>query len=61
MVEIVIIFKDTFLLQGEDGITIPKDDSPLQPGDYFIESPAVIFHMSVTRISAKFAKIHRFL
>jgi hypothetical protein len=28
-------------LQGEDGITIPKDDSPLQPGDYFVESPGM--------------------
>ena len=41
MVEIIIIFKDTFLLRGEDRITIPKDDSPLQPGDYFIESPGM--------------------
>jgi hypothetical protein len=41
MVEIIIIFKDTFLVRGENGITIPKDDSPLQPGDYFIESPGM--------------------
>jgi hypothetical protein len=39
---IIIIFKGTFLLQDKDGITIPKDESPLQPGDYFIESPGML-------------------
>lgn len=38
MVEILFIFKDTFSLQDEDGVTVQKDDHPLQRGNYYIHS-----------------------
>jgi hypothetical protein len=38
MVEILIIFTSSFILQDERGTKIERDDSPLQPGKYFIVS-----------------------
>ena len=38
MVEILIIFTSTFILQDEREIKVERDDSPLQPGKYFIVS-----------------------
>jgi hypothetical protein len=38
MVEIIVIFESEFALQNEDNITIPKDNDPLQPGNYYIHS-----------------------
>ncbi|KAF2183424.1 hypothetical protein K469DRAFT_710935 [Zopfia rhizophila CBS 207.26] len=36
MVEILFIFTSTFFLQDEDEVGVDKDDSPLQPGKYYI-------------------------
>jgi hypothetical protein len=38
MVEILIIFTSTFILQDEGGTKVERDDRPLQPGKYFIVS-----------------------
>ncbi|KAF1812074.1 hypothetical protein P152DRAFT_466867 [Eremomyces bilateralis CBS 781.70] len=38
MVEILVIFTNTFSLQYEGGTKVEKDDGPLQPGKYFIVS-----------------------
>ncbi|KAH8648899.1 HNH endonuclease-domain-containing protein [Tricladium varicosporioides] len=39
MVEIIVIVKSNFTLRNESDITIAKDNSPLQPGNYFIHAP----------------------
>jgi hypothetical protein len=39
MVEIIIIAICDFTLRNESDITIEKNDSPLQPGNYYIDSP----------------------
>jgi hypothetical protein len=39
MVEILVLFASTFELQNEDGMTIPKNNDPLQPGNYYINAP----------------------
>ena len=36
MVEIVFLFNQDYTLRDESGITIGRDDHPLQPGKYFI-------------------------
>ena len=38
MVEILIIFTNTFILQNKRGIKVERDNSPFQPGKYFIIS-----------------------
>lgn len=38
MVEILILFASTFELQNKDGMKIPKNDDPLQPGNYYIHA-----------------------
>ncbi|KAH8652734.1 HNH endonuclease-domain-containing protein [Tricladium varicosporioides] len=39
MVEIIVIAISDFTLRNESDITIKKNDSPLQPGNYYIDSP----------------------
>ncbi|PUU72139.1 hypothetical protein B9Z19DRAFT_1098009, partial [Tuber borchii] len=36
MVEIVFVFDQDYTLRDESGITVERDDHPLQPGKYFI-------------------------
>ena len=36
MVEIVFLFNQDYTLHDESGITVGRDDNPLQPGKYFI-------------------------
>jgi len=36
MVEIVFLFNQEYTLRDESGITVGRDDRPLQPGKYFI-------------------------
>ena len=38
LVEILVIFTSTFILQDEDATIIARDDHPLQPGKYYIIS-----------------------
>jgi hypothetical protein len=38
VIEILIVFTSTFELQNEDSIKIPKNDDPLQPGNYYIHA-----------------------
>lgn len=38
MIEIFVIFNGEYSLQNESNITIGKDDSPLLPGNYYIDS-----------------------
>ena len=40
MIEIFVIFNSGYTLQNEIGITIEKNDSPLLPGNYYINSPS---------------------
>jgi HNH endonuclease len=39
MIEIIIIVTSEFTIRNESGITVEKDDSPLGPGNYYIDSP----------------------
>ena len=39
MIEIVVFFDGEYILRNESDITIEKDDSLLQPGNYYIDSP----------------------
>jgi hypothetical protein len=39
MVEIITIPTSAFTLQNESDVTIEKDNSPLQPGNYYIHAP----------------------
>jgi hypothetical protein len=39
MVEIFVIFNGEYVLRNENSITIEKDESPLLPGSYYIDSP----------------------
>jgi hypothetical protein len=39
MIEIFVIFNGEYILRNESDITIEKDDSPLLPGNYYIDSP----------------------
>jgi len=39
MIEIFIFFDGEYILRNESDITIEKDDSLLQPGNYYIDSP----------------------
>ena len=36
MVEIIFIFGSNYFLRDEGGITIQRDDYPLQPGNFYI-------------------------
>jgi hypothetical protein len=38
MIEIFVIFNGEYILRNESDITIEKDDSPLLPGNYYIDS-----------------------
>jgi hypothetical protein len=38
MIEIFVIFNGEYILLNESGTTIEKDDSPLLPGNYYIDS-----------------------
>jgi len=40
MIEIFVFFASEYILRNESDITIEKDDSPLQPGNYYIDSPS---------------------
>ena len=42
MVEIVFLFNQDYTLRDESGITIGRDDHPLQPGKYFIATAGSI-------------------
>lgn len=45
MVEILFIFTTTFELQLNEGnAIIPRDENPLQPGNYYIISPRELLH-----------------
>ena len=44
MVEIIIIVTSDFDLRNESGVTIEKDNSPLRPGNYYIDSPRKSLH-----------------
>lgn len=39
MIEIFILFNGEYILRNESGTTIKTDDSPLLPGNYYIDSP----------------------
>jgi hypothetical protein len=36
MVEIIFVFDHDYFLRDEGGITVQRDDHPLQPGSYYI-------------------------
>ncbi|MCJ1254710.1 hypothetical protein MMC24_002526 [Lignoscripta atroalba] len=36
MIEIFLVFRSTFSLQDIDGVTIDRNDHPLQPGKYYV-------------------------
>lgn len=38
MIEIFVLFDGDYTLQNESGITVEKNESPLQPGNYYIVS-----------------------
>jgi hypothetical protein len=38
MIEIFVIFNGVYILRNESDITIEKDDSPVLPGNYYIDS-----------------------
>ena len=42
MVEILVIFHADYTLLGESGTKLEKDDSPLQPGNYYIASSGTL-------------------
>ena len=39
MIRIFVFFSSEYILRNERDITIEKDDSPLLPGNYYIDSP----------------------
>lgn len=41
MIEIFILFNGEYILRNESGTTIKTDDSPLLPGNYYIDSPSM--------------------
>jgi hypothetical protein len=43
MIEIFVIFSSEYILRNESNTTIEKDDSPLVPGNYYIDSPRKYF------------------
>lgn len=43
MLEILFLFKGKFDLQNEDGVTIVRNDDPLQPGNYYVLGMFVSF------------------
>jgi hypothetical protein len=40
MIVIFVIFDGKYTLQDENGTTVEKNESPLQPGKYYIVSPS---------------------
>jgi hypothetical protein len=48
MVEIVIFFNGPYILRSEDDSAIQRDDSPLEAGNYYVDSPGT----SLSNISA---------
>jgi hypothetical protein len=43
MIEIFVIFNGEYILRNESDTTIEKDNSPLLPGNYYIDSPCKYF------------------
>jgi hypothetical protein len=43
MIEIFVIFNGEYILRNESDTTIEKDNSPLLPGNYYIDSPRKYF------------------
>ncbi|KAH8652735.1 HNH endonuclease-domain-containing protein [Tricladium varicosporioides] len=43
MIEVIVFFDGEYVLRNESDITIEKDDSPLLPGSYYINSPDPIY------------------
>ncbi len=43
MIEIFVIFNGEYILRNESDTTIEKDDSPLLPRNYYIDSPRKYF------------------
>lgn len=43
MIEIFIIFNSEYILRNESDTTIERDNSPLLPGSYYIDSPHPIY------------------
>jgi len=43
MIEVFVIFTSEYILRNESDTTIEKDDSPVLPGNYYIDSPRKYF------------------
>jgi hypothetical protein len=63
MIEILLIFTDTFFLRDESGIQIERNDHPLQPGKYYVVATGEFlyhhfFYNSVVKWYAGFASVN---
>ena len=48
MIEIFLVFRSTFSLQDIDGVTIDRNDHPLQPGKYYVTGEFTLFYSTTS-------------